>query len=86
MIKEKHEEALSDPGVLAFPDGKEARIEKLFARRRGGAEVRFSWWKHDSIMPRPLDLGEDDLILLFKDAIQKNVFTSAFKQALRSLL
>jgi len=86
MIKEKYDEALSDPGALTFPDGKEARIEKLYAHRRGSAEVRFSWWKNDSIMPRPLDLTEDDLILLFRDAIEKKVFTPGFRMALRSLL
>lgn len=86
MIKAHFDEALSDPGVRAFPDGKEARIEKLYTRRSDEPEVRFSWWKYDTIMPRPLDLTEEDLLLLFQDAIAKDVFTPEFRSALRSLL
>jgi hypothetical protein len=36
--------------------------------------------------PAPLDLGEDDLIVLFRDAIANDVFTDRFKAELRELL
>jgi len=77
---------LCEPGIRRFPAGDEARIEKLHIKQSGEEEVRFSWWKDGNLVPRPLDLSEDDLILLLKDAIEKDVFTPIFKQKLRSML
>jgi hypothetical protein len=69
-----------------FPTGDEARIEKLHIKRTGEQEVRFSWWKDGKMLPRPLDLSEDDLIALLRDAVAKDVFTPAFRMGLKSIL
>jgi hypothetical protein len=70
---------LCEPGIQRFPSGSEARIEKLHIKESGEKEIRFSWWKDGKMVPRPLDLSEDDLIALFKDAFDKGVFTDTFK-------
>ena len=38
------------------------------------------------MLPRPLDLSEDDLIALLWDAMTKDVFTPIFKLTLKSML
>jgi hypothetical protein len=82
----KYADHLCEPGVHTFASGDQARIEKLKIKKTGEEEVRFSWWKNGNIVPRPLDLTEDDLILLFKDALSKDVFTPIFRKKLRSML
>jgi hypothetical protein len=86
MRETKYALELCDPGIRSWPNGEEARIEKLHIKETGKEEVRFSWWKNGKIVPRPLDLSEDDLILLFKDALSKDVLTPAFRLKLRSML
>ncbi len=77
---------LCEPGIRQFPSGDEARIEKLHIKETGEEEVRFSWWKDGKMVPRPLDLSEDDLIALFRDALSKDVFSPIFRTKLRSML
>jgi hypothetical protein len=84
--KTKYAQELCEPGIRRFPSGNEAPIEKLHIKESGEEEIRFSWWKDGKIMPRPLDLSEDDLIALFRDAVAKDVFTPAFRLTLRSIL
>lgn len=38
------------------------------------------------MLPRPLDLSEDDLIVLFRDAVAKDVFAPPFRMTLKSML
>lgn len=77
---------LCEPAVKRWRGGSEGRIERLFVKRTGTEEIRFSWWKNGNVARRPLDLPEDDLIDLFRDAIAKDIFTKSFKSRLRSLL
>lgn len=86
MRDTKYAQELCESGIRHFPSGDEARIEKLYIKESGEEEIRFSWWKDGKMVPRPLDLSEDDLIALIRDAVAKDVFTPAFKLTLRSLL
>jgi hypothetical protein len=86
MREAKYAVELCDPGIRNFPNGDEARIEKLHIKKTGEEEVRFSWWKDGKMVPRPLDLSENDLILLLKNALSKDVFTPICRLTLRSML
>ncbi len=86
MRETKYAREVREPGVIIWPDGNEARIERLFVKERREEEIRFSWWKGGKMLVRPLDLTEGDLMTLFEDAIAKNVFTDEFIAGLRRLL
>ncbi|MGB7169073.1 MAG: hypothetical protein WBD32_08725 [Acidobacteriaceae bacterium] len=77
---------LTPSGIRSFPNGDQARIEKLYIKESGEEEVRLSRWKNGKMLPRPLDLSEDDLLILFRDALSKDVFTPAFRMVLRTML
>jgi hypothetical protein len=62
------------------------RIERLFVKEFQQEEIRFSWWKDDKIMMRPLDLPEDELLELFRRAIDEGVFRPEFLKALKRVL
>lgn len=85
MRETKYAQELCEPGGQHFPSGDDARIEKLHIKESGEEEIRFSWWKEGKIVPRPLDLSEDDLFALFRDAFAKDVFTPAFNMTLRDM-
>jgi hypothetical protein len=76
---------LRPPGIIQWPSGAEGRIERLLIKKHGQVEIRFSWWKNGKLAPRPLDLSEDDLVRLFRDAIANGVFTENFMSQLRAL-
>ena len=71
---------------ISWGDSEEARIELLHIKERNQEEIRFSWWKDGNIVMRPLDLEEKDLLLLFKDAVQNNVFSQDFLLSLRQII
>lgn len=77
---------LCEPGVRRLLNNEEARIEKSHVNASGEDEICFSWWKKGKIVPRRLGLSEEDLVLLFKDAPSKDVFTPAFRMKLRTML
>lgn len=64
----------------------DAKIERLYVKKEQREEIRFSWWKDGRLMMRPLDLPEEDLLKLFDDAIENNVFSDSFKYGLVKLL
>jgi hypothetical protein len=75
----------------AQEENEEARIERLDVKGRGEdgrgeEEIRFSWWREGRMLPRPLDLTEDQLLELLRVAIDKNVFTAKFAIRLRQML
>ncbi|HTU27120.1 MAG TPA: hypothetical protein VMF30_17065 [Pirellulales bacterium] len=73
-----------------FPNGGgEARVERLRFKQPGyvGDEgYRFSWWKDGNMVQRPLDATEDQMIAIFKGAIEAGVFTGRFVAELRAML
>jgi len=70
----------SDDGVH------ECRVERIFVKEENQEEIRFSWWKNGNIVPRPLDLPEEQLLQLLSRGIANGVFTSQFRSALREML
>jgi hypothetical protein len=68
-----------------FPDGTEGRIERLLIKESQREQIRFSWWKDNNLIPRPLDLTEKELLVLFKSALQEGVFSEDFSTDLRHL-
>jgi len=64
-----------------------ARIELLQIVGISEPEIRFSWWKDGKFVPRPLDLSEDDLLKLMRQAIlERAVFTPKFLHGLQEIL
>lgn len=61
-------------------------IERIFVKEKAAEEIRFSYWKNGTIVPRSLDLPESDLLPLMADAIRSGVFTPAFCKALHNVL
>ena len=62
------------------------KIERLFVKELNQEEIRFSWWKNGRMMNRPLDLPEDELLVLLELACNENVFTDEFKLKLIKIL
>lgn len=76
-------------GSVTFPSGTEGRIERLCFKQGldvGLEGIRFSWWKDGRMVPRPLDATEDELLAMFKDSLQRGVFSERFRAELRQLL
>jgi hypothetical protein len=71
---------------LPLPNNEEARFERLYVKGTAEEEIRFSWWKEDRIIPRPLDLSEEHLLQLFRIAIDKRIFTDGFLSRLKATL
>ena len=75
---------------LPFEDAKEeheeGRIERLAKKDSGQEAIRFSWWRDGRMLPRPLDLTEDELLALVREAIANDVFTAKFAIQLRQML
>lgn len=71
---------------FVFPDNSEGRIERLYVRELQQEEIRFSWWKDGKMMMRPLDLREDELLGLLKNAVRQGVFSESFLTDLKRAL
>jgi hypothetical protein len=61
-------------------------IERIFVKQAEQVEIRFSLWEGSRMMPRPLDLPEDELLPLMRVAIHAGVFSEAFVESLRTLV
>ncbi len=71
---------------IAFEGGDEGKVERIHVKENAQDEIRFSWWKDGRMIPRPLDLNEEDLIRLLQNAVAVGVFTSNFRARLRDIL
>lgn len=63
-----------------------ARLERIFIKESRREEIRFSWWKGDRMMMRPLDVTEDELLALLAKGLKSKVFTETFVLNLIRLL
>lgn len=63
---------LCPPAVLTDEDG-EARLERLQLKKTGEVVIRLLWWKNGRMIPRPLDLTEQDLIRLLATGLRQGV-------------
>ncbi|MBH6946640.1 hypothetical protein I6A93_02895 [Clostridioides difficile] len=66
-------------------------IEKIFVKDLNQEEIRFVYFKdtyrqEEQLVPRPLDLPEDDLIKLIELSIKQNVFSKEFVEKLKVTL
>jgi hypothetical protein len=62
------------------------RIERLHIKALDREEIRFSWWPDGKFIPRPLDVTEEELLLLLAAAIERKVFSSEFLGGLHEAL
>jgi hypothetical protein len=66
-------------GTVRFSGGSEGRLERLRFKEgpaAGTEGYRFSWWKEGRMIPRPLDVTEEELLDLVREAVQEGVFTT----------
>lgn len=70
--------------LLAYADLGGARIERLYIKERREQAVRFRRMGRDAV--RPLELPEDELLVLLGDAIARGVFSASFLSELRAIL
>lgn len=71
---------------LASASVGEARIERIHVKELEQDEIRFSWWKDGRMVPRPLDLPEDELLELLQSGLNAGVFTDRFVLQLARIL
>lgn len=74
----------ADEIVSAGTNG--GRIERIHVHDTDEVEIRFSWWKDGRFQTRPLDVTEEELLPLLKEAIEKGVFTNKFLGNLEAVL
>ena len=80
MLDAKHK-------TLRFADFAGARIERIFVNETMREAIRFAAMKDGETMYlRPLDLPEDELVVLIGDAVAAKVFSERFLSELRDIL
>lgn len=68
-----------------------ANLERILRKKSKSVEIRFSYWVPNhkgnvQMMPRPLDLSEDNLLLLLEKAIKEGVLSEDFSAKLYGML
>lgn len=66
-------------------------MERINVKASGEDEIRFAYYKknkndNERLILRPLDINENELLMLFADAVSKNVFTADFQRKLKAIL
>ncbi|OAB26501.1 hypothetical protein PMSD_25280 [Paenibacillus macquariensis subsp. defensor] len=66
-------------------------IERINVKASSEDEIRFAYYKknknnNERLILRPLDICENELLMLFADAVSKNVFSADFKRKLKAIL
>jgi hypothetical protein len=78
---------LATAKIPSGPTGKAfVAIERIHVKQADQEEIRFSSWQGTRLLPRPLDLPEQELLPLMKAAIQAGVFSDEFLTGLRRLV
>ena len=72
--------------IVSATDAIGQSIERIFVKEQQQEEIRFSWWKNGTMVIRPLDLPEAELLPLLCDAIRKGVFSPEFLKGLHEAL
>lgn len=60
-----------------------AAIERIHVKQADQVEIRFSSWEGTRLLPRALDLPEEELLPLLEAAIREGVFSDGFIEGLR---
>ncbi|WP_043932495.1 hypothetical protein [Bacillus sp. EB01] len=67
-----------------------ATVEKIYIKDIKRNEIRFAWYKVkdgvEKFQLRPLDLTEEELLIVLKDGISKGVFSDEFRENLKKVL
>ena len=71
----------SGPGRKSF-----VAIERIHVKQLDQVEIRFSSWEGTKMLPRPLDLPEEELLPLLEAALRGGVFSDGFTERLRGVL
>src|SRR6266567_8095102 len=80
----KYARELATAKLPSGPSGSSfVAIERIYVNQAEQMEIRFSWWEGSRMMPRPLDLPEDELLPLLSAAFRAGVFSEAFTESLR---
>lgn len=66
-------------------------IERITVKSSSEDEIRFAYYKknkndNERLILRPLDINENELLMLFADAVSQNVFTQEFQRKLKAIL
>lgn len=74
-----------------FGDNVRCSIEQIFIKDLDRREIRFGYYKKNKngnyqLVTRPLDVTEDEFIIMFRDAIENGVFSMIFLIALKTIL
>jgi hypothetical protein len=78
---------LASAKLPSGPGGKSSvAIERLHVKAADQVRIRFSQWSGSRMMPRALDLPEEELLPLLEAAIRAGVFSDEFTMGLRRLL
>lgn len=77
-------------GVVRFTEpGLEGRLERLRLKQApytGDEEIRFSFWRDEKLIPKPLNLSEDQFLELLGNGISAGVFSKGFLERLRAVI
>ena len=71
---------------LASADLGGQRIERILVKATWQQTIRFGKWMPGRFQTRPLEIPEDELIILVADAMAAGVFTRGFIDDLRAVL
>jgi len=71
---------------LARTQVNDCRIERLWVKKLGQVEIRFSQWPNGRLTTRPLDVPEHELLELLRGALEAGVFSNGFVGNLLSIL
>lgn len=63
-----------------------AAIERIFVKQAKQEEIRFSSWQGTRLVPRALDLPEEELLPLLCEAMREGVFSERFLEDLGTAL
>ena len=62
----------------------EGRIEKLLSKDGGPPKIRISCWSQANLNSRPLDISEQELVILLQKAIRAGIISSEFLKNIHS--
>jgi hypothetical protein len=83
----KYARELATAKLPAGPGGKSfVAIERIHVKQADQVEIRFSSWEGTKMLPRALDLPEEELLPLLAAALQAGVFSETFTEGLRRLM
>lgn len=92
MIKSTNYCDLLQEGFITDPtDTYKMAVEKIYVKNESQNEIRFAYYKKNhngvfALIPRPLDVTEDELIYILKSSIKNKVFSTDFLHQLKEIL